>query len=220
MRDGIVAHCGEDFKQTIEPIRYYRDLDTITTRLQSPVTFEGCVVRFSDRIAYLGRDIEDAIIIGLITINDIPTIIRKNLGSTNGEIIDSLVKDVIKTSQGKNLISFSDDKYNLMVQLKEFNYGYIYNHSSIIKNNEIITRLLEQLYFNLIKLFKKGGFEEKFYKSTSLNIMQHFGNFIIKRKHLYEKTDHPERCVVDFIAGMTDSYAYEAAREIIFPTPL
>ncbi len=220
VRDGIVSHCGEDFKKTIKPLPEYRDLKNIHKRQHSSVTFEGCVVRFSDKIAYLGRDIEDAIIIGLITINDIPKIIKDNLGTTNGEIIDTLVKDVIKSSQYQDHISFSDEKYELMVQLKEFNYTYIYNHPLITKNNEIITRLLEQLYINLIKLFRKGGFDKNYYKNISLDIANHFGNFIIKRKHIYEKSPHPQRCVVDFIAGMTDSYAYDAAQEIIFPKPL
>ncbi|MFO7890148.1 MAG: HD domain-containing protein [bacterium] len=220
VRDGIVSHCGEDFRQTLTPDSHYRNLDNIDSRQKSSVTYEGCVVRFSDKIAYLGRDIEDAIIIGLITIDDVPKIIRKNLGSTNGEIIDTLVKDVIKTSQGTNQISFSDKKYELMLQLKEFNYTYIYNNPAIIKNNEIITRLLEQLFLNLIRYFKKGGFDKNYYHNTSLNIARHFGKFILKRKQLYEKSEYPERCVVDFIAGMTDSYAYDAAREIMFPKPL
>jgi len=220
VRDGIVSHCGENFEQTIKPMQDYREVDDIGKRQKSSLTYEGCAVRFSDKIAYLGRDIEDAITIGLITIHDVPKIIRKNLGSTNGEIIDTLVKDVIKASKNEDHICFTDEKYELMVQLKEFNYTYIYHHPSIIKNNEIITRLLEQLYFYLIKTFKKGGFDQNYYHNTSMNLAKHFGNFIIKRKHLYEKSDHPERCVVDFIAGMTDSYAYDAARELMFPKAL
>ena len=61
VRDGIVSHCGEDFKKSIFPHSEYKKLEDIKARMTSPVTYEGCVVRVADIIAYLGRDIEDAI---------------------------------------------------------------------------------------------------------------------------------------------------------------
>jgi dGTPase len=220
VRDGIVSHCGEEFQQSVLPSTEKKDLDLINSRQSSPVTYEGCVVRVADKIAYLGRDIEDAITSGLITVQDIPPNIRKNLGTTNGEIIDTLVMDIVTRSTGKDQITFSDNKFELLCQLKKFNYSRIYNHPLLIKSDLTIEKLLTLLYEHLLSMYRQYGNDQQAYLATSFRVDRHFWTFISKRKNLYRTEPIPERCVVDFVAGMTDSYCLESANEILFPRPI
>lgn len=220
VRDGIVSHCGENFEQVIRPETVEKDLTAISQRQSAPLTCEGCVVRMSDKIAYLGRDIEDAISAGLITSSDIPRRLRKSLGTTNGEIIDTLVLDVVQASADRDAIALSDEKYGLICQLKDFNYSHIYNSKQLIKSNESITNLISGLFRHLIDEFMNYGFDVKAYTSSEHLMNRHFGQSLKKRIHLYKNNPVPERCVVDFIAGMTDSYALEAASDLLFPKPV
>jgi len=220
VRDGIVSHCGEEFQQSLTPGQEAKDLGAITSRQTTPLTYEACVVRVADKIAYLGRDIEDAITAGLITIRDIPLNLKKNLGTTNGEIIDTLVLDVVKSSVGKEEIAFSDAKYKLLCQLKTFNYDHIYNHPLLLKSDSSIADLLKHLFSHLLNTYQKYGDDANGYQNSSFKVDRHFGQFYLKRKHLYDLEPVSEKCVVDFVAGMTDSYALDSAREILFPQPL
>ncbi len=220
VRDGIVSHCGEAFQPAIAPHDQWKDLETITMRQSAPLTFEGCVVRVADKIAYLGRDIEDAITAGLITIEDVPKRLKQNLGTTNGEIIDTLVMDVVRSSTGRDEIAFSDAKYELICELKDFNYARIYNHPLLLKSDASIAALLQHLFTYLIDLFRRNGSDQAAYMQTTSSVDNQFGRYLGSRLHLYTGEIHPERPVVDFVAGMTDTYALEAAREILFPQPL
>jgi dGTPase len=220
VRDGIVSHCGEDFQKSLKPEREWKDLETLTTRQSGPTTYEGCVVRIADKIAYLGRDIEDAIVAELITIEDIPAKLRKNLGTTNGEIIDTLVLDIVQNSTDKDKISFSESKFSLICELKDFNYQNIYNHPALIENDRSIASLLTNLFSHLVAIYGEYGGEASLYEASSYRVDRHFWNFRNKRRNLYQAETTPERSVVDFIAGMTDSYALECAREILFPHAL
>ncbi|MFC1569058.1 HD domain-containing protein [bacterium] len=220
VRDGIVSHCGEEFQKSIAPDNQKKPLELITTRQSAPLTYEACVVRVADKIAYLGRDIEDAITAGLIHSKDVPDAVRKSLGKTNGEIIDTLVMDVIRSSTQTDAISFSDEKYNLICQLKDFNYNRIYNHEQILKSDKSIHSLLEALYEHLMILYQKSGHDAKIYKMSNYQINRDFGTFLGNRVALYQQENYREKCVSDFVAGMTDSYALESANELLFPRPV
>jgi dGTPase len=216
VRDGIVSHCGEQFQISISPEKKPKILESIESRQTAPLTYEACVVRVADKIAYLGRDIEDAITAGLIQARDVPHRLKKSLGQTNGEIIDTLVMDVIHTSQHTDAISFSEEKYELICQLKDFNYQNIYNHEHILKSDSSIRFLLEHLYTHLIHSFQQCGEDFRLYSQSGYQADNDFGWYYRKRVDLYRDSDR-ERCVSDFVAGMTDSYALESARELLFP---
>lgn len=220
VRDGIVSHCGEAFNKSIAPQKKPKDLESIKSRQSAPLTYEACVVRVSDKIAYLGRDVEDAIAVGLITAGDVPQDLKKNLGTTNGEIIDALVMDVVKSSEGRNEIIFSDDKFELICHLKDFNYARIYNHPILLQSDASITALITHLVDHLIQLYRKLGDNIRAYAHTAYTVDQKFGKYLSQRKHLYQDARHPNRCVIDFVAGMTDSFALEAARQVLFPKSL
>ncbi|MCK5148488.1 phosphohydrolase, partial [bacterium] len=217
VRDGVVSHCGEHFQQTSRPETQEKELTAIKTRQLAPLTYEGCVVRMADKIAYLGRDIEDAISTNLITIKDVPDTIKSNLGSTNGEIIDTLVMDVVNTSIGNDAIAFSDARYSLFCHLKDFNYDHIYNHPSLKRSDKAIDNLIQHLHAHLIGQFKKYGDDAKAYKQSIFQVDYRFWTFYSKRKAHYTDDIQRQRCIIDFMAGMTDPYALEAAEEVIFP---
>jgi len=220
VREGIISHCGEHFQKSIAPQKKEKALDSISVRQEEPLTYEACAVRVADKIAYLGRDIEDAITAGLIKSKDVPDIIRKSLGNTNGEIIDTLVMDVIRQSTGTEAISFSDEKFDLICQMKDFNYERIYNHEQIKKSDVSIRALLETLYGHLIICYKKNKFDLKAYKVSDYQVDRDFSKFLSSRIELYRNELYQERCVADFVAGMTDSYALESANELLFPRPV
>jgi len=220
VRDGIVSHCGEQFQKSIAPQNEEKNLACITARQTAPLTYEACVVRVADKIAYLGRDIEDAITAGLIRPKDVPDAVRKSLGKTNGEIIDTLVMDIIRTSLQTDAISFSEEKFDLICQLKDFNYQRIYNHEQILKSDASIHALIEVLYEHLIAQFNQYGNDILEYKKSTNQVDRDFGIFFGKRTALYQEEPHQERCVSDFVAGMTDSYALESANELLFPKPV
>ena len=113
--DAILCHNGELVMGKYEPKwnktkddflcdyeRTYKDKNTSLQLI--PMTLEGCVVRISDLIAYLGRDIDDAIRMKLLTWEDVPNNITSVLGKSNKEIVNSIVTDVINNSLGKNYI--------------------------------------------------------------------------------------------------------------------
>ena len=229
VKDGIIFHNGESFEKSIKPDQTIKNLDTITDRKHLPTTYEGCIVRFSDKIAYLGRDIEDAIIAGFFSKEDIPDIIKNKIGTSNGEIINHLVLDVIDNSTDDE-ISFSDECYELMLKLKDFNYKYIYDHPRLKEYKIYCKRIIETLFDYLTKLFCQYHWEIDWYlKENNLNIDIFFGNYLKGMKNFYinEKQqnnltegDLCKQIVTDYISGMTDKFAIDCMKEISIPRPI
>ncbi len=160
-----------------------------------PMTLEGCVVRVSDIIAYIGKDIEDAICLGVISKEQIPKSITEVLGVTNREIINTIVSDIIENSKNKPYIKLSDDIYKAIIELKKFNYENIYykaNSKEDIKYYETMFRSLFNKYLNDIE---KNNKQSKIYKTFLYNMTD---------KYLTKTSS--ARKVIDFLAGMTDDY--------------
>lgn len=220
VKDGIICHNGELFEQYLEPDPNVKDLDKVYDRSYYPSSIEGCIVRFSDKIAYLGRDVEDAISAGLIKRTDIPESIRKEIGHRNGEIINTLVIDIINNSIKENKVGFSDDKYDLIVKLKNFNYNQIYEHKKNVKYVGYSKKIVEILFEYILKAYLKNGFDFAAYKNGD-ELERRFGDYLKKVSDFYKKEGtKPERIIVDYIAGMTDSYALECVKKIVIPDPI
>ena len=169
-----------------------------------PMTLEGCVVRISDLIAYIGRDIEDAVRLGVINQNDIPENITKVLGKTNREIVNTIIMDVVNNSIDKDYIKLSDEVYNAIVSLKDFNYKNIYlkaNSKEDIKNYE---KMFNTLFDKYKKDLQKNNFESSVYKQ--------FLNFMNDE---YKKSTSKARIIIDFIAGMTDDFFIKEYKKLI-----
>ena len=202
--DGILCHNGEMIEKRYEP-DYNKTLEQFQEEYSKcwtekgfdkkirAMTLEGCVVRISDVIAYIGRDIEDAIILGYIKRDDLPEEVTRVLGNKNSLIIDRLVKDLIENSYGKDYLEFSDEVFEALKKLLEFNYAYIYRNpkkDEIERRSEKIFELLYEKYMKDLEE-KTGYIYEKYYKEMPES---------------YTKGNSRGKIVVDFIAGMTDNF--------------
>lgn len=229
VKDGIICHNGEKFERSIKPEHKLKDLDVIKDRKILPATYEGCIVRFSDKIAYLGRDIEDAIIAGFINKEDIPMAIRNQIGSSNGEIINYFILDLI-THSTEDEISFSKESHELMIELRNFNYKYIYNHPRMVEYSSYCKRIISTLFESLSELYVKNSWNIEWYlKEDNLDINNSFGNYLSSMKPFYMKEQQQnswsekelcQQIVTDYISGMTDKFAIDCMKDISIPKPI
>lgn len=218
VRDGIVSHCGEKFEQYIVPDQKVKELHKIKDRNSTPSTWEGTVVRIADKIAYLGRDYEDAVKLKIIEPDTLPTTVRNIIGSSNAEIINNLVQDVIKSSNAQTGIGFSDQIYESVCLLKEHNYNYIYKSPLLSEYHTYFERIMKLIYEYLEDIFIKNGFNLELYRKERNLLSVRFGDYVLKMKSFYESMDGGfEQIVCDYLAGMSDNYALDCVNEILQP---
>ena len=210
--DGILCHDGEIHSRFLKPVRD-KDFTVFDHELQtksnapeselSPMTLEGCVVRLCDTIAYIGRDIEDAIELKLIKRSSIPSSCRNVLGDTNGTIVYHLVEDLITSSlasgQGgvlaQDSIGFSPEVSNSLQELKTFNYQNIYMNPAIKMDFPKIRNCYRVLFETYLDQVVKM-------ETTS----QIFREMLDSMDPYYVERHAPAEIARDFIAGMTDDY--------------
>lgn len=214
--DGILAHNGEMLQSEYKPHdktkeEFLEELEKSFTEENSvksiaPMTLEGCVVRISDIIAYIGRDIEDAIVVGSIKRKDIPDEITKALGNNNSTIVDTLIKDIILNSCGKGYISFSKEVYDALMSLKKWNYTHIYNSKEASKNREMLEKYFYKLYYKYLEYLQLNNKEENNSKKRLLE-------FINQRSKEYLKKTSSKRIIIDYMSGQTDSYFLRECEE-------
>ncbi len=104
VRDGILTHTGE----------------------REPTTLEGRIVRLVDRVAYINHDIDDAIRWGLLTPADLPGAEIELLGDTGSKRIDTLVHDLIETSEATGDIRQNEEVGAAMLALRSFMFERVY----------------------------------------------------------------------------------------------
>lgn len=213
--DGILCHNGE-----VHSPGLYPDKDKDFARLEEeikkttedsefpvwPMTIEGCVVRMADTISYIGRDIEDAIRLGLIKRDEIPLDCRRILGETSGTIVYTLVEDLIAGSLKKSHISFSPEVAGALKRLKDFNQEFIYtNPKTKSQTNKV--RLMFGLLFEKYHKDLKAGNEHSVI----------FREFLDGMSPQYPDNNPPAMIIRDFIAGMTDDYFLRQCQENLMP---
>ena len=167
------------------------------------MTLEGCVVRISDLIAYLGRDIDDAIRMNLLKWEDVPENITKVLGSNNSEIVNTIINDIIKNSEGKNYIKLSEDVYKAISDLKDFNYKNIYYKAYTNEERKLLKTMINTLFDTYMEDLKTNNKESNIIKSYLSNMSDDY------------KKNTNERIVIDYIAGMTDDYTLKEYNKIL-----
>ena len=222
VRDGIVCHNGESLSMRIRPTFCVRDLDSISSREGLiPATYEGAVVRFSDSIAYLGRDWEDAERLGILRGKELPEIVAKRLGTTNGQIIDTLVSDIIKGASEEEGIGFSEPVYEAVVEFSRFNTENIYRSEILNGYTRYFTRLLKLVTEYLEELYQSYGLDGKGYMAEHNMLAAGFYNHIkdIHQRYI-DKEESDKRIIIDYIAGMTDNFSLDCANEILKPEHL
>ena len=216
VRDGIISHDGEvneivvrpDISKTEKDIQnYMRGKQNGEEVTISPSTLEGCLVRITDSISYIGQDFEDAVRIGLVKKNDLPDDIREALGENNSEIINSLVRDVIKHSYGKNEISYSKEVARNVFQLKTFNLKRIYENQSLKKERNKIRKAFFFLFEHFVEDIKGKKNDSIVFQEWIFNRGEDNG-----KKYLNDYS--PQEIVVDYLASMTDRYFLNAYRSL------
>lgn len=221
VKDGIINHNGESFEQYLKPNSIINDMDNIHDRKSVSSSYEGCIVRFSDKIAYLGRDIEDALVADIINLKDVPEKIRNDVGETNGQIIDILVRDIIEQSKDSDTIGFSDELFETLKILKNFNYRYIYSHPTIMNYRRMGENIIEELFDYLLDTHSNFGENINKYYESNIVLVNRFGRYLERMKDFYHKDGNvPKTIVCDYIAGMTDNFALDAIKQIKIPEPL
>ena len=213
--DGILCHDGEIHSQSLAPKRE-KNFETLMVEIGEkaedpsvdiwPMTLEGCVVRMADTISYIGRDIEDAIRLGLIARQDIPGDCRRVLGDTNGTIVYTLVEDLVLNSLNREDLNFSNDVGSALKKLKEFNERYIYQDSRVKGQTAKIKLMFELLFEKYLEDLKTGNENSAIYKG-----------FLEGMSPKYVEKTPPAAIVRDAIAGMTDEYFLGQCRKNFFP---
>lgn len=215
--DGILCHCGEkafteykpaeissftDFNELVE--QCYTEKDFI--KKLHPSTLEGCVVRISDMIAYIGKDRQDAAktkIEGCCT--------KYPLGTSNPEIITTIITDIIYNSLDKPYLSLSSDIFNGITEMLEDNNSVIYQSKEVTKPYyQIIRPMMGLMYERFLDELNK--------KQHNSLIYQHYlngsvvGNYYrhSKKRYIQLNIHDPNDIVADFIASMTDDYFIDA----------
>ena len=202
--DGIMCHNGEILSNKYVPekktkeefLREFNDSYTNykETKTHAPMTLEGCVVRISDIIGYIGRDIEDAIILGKIKREEVPTEISSVLGTTNKDIVNTIILDIVENSMNKPYIKMSEGVYNALFNLKKFNYENIYKKSLTSEEKEYYRTGMNKLFTEYLEAINKED------KTSPIYTI-----FLNNQNERYLKETPNKRKVIDFLAGMTDA---------------
>lgn len=202
--DGIVCHDGEVHNQLLKPEwqKSFPDFeDTMQAKKQdpslqlTPMTLEGCVVRMADTISYIGRDIDDAIRLGMLERSELPEDVVRVLGMTNGTMVYNLVTDIIRNSYRQPYVTFSPEVSRALKSLKGFNMDRIYMNPEIKKHSQKIKLLFELLFNRYLNDIETGREDSVI-----------FSGFLKDMDDQYLRDHSPAEVVRDFIAGMTDKY--------------
>lgn len=203
--DAILCHNGEMIQNIYHPQNKTKEMflteynesyknKEILKKIK-PMTLEGCVVRISDVVAYIGKDIEDAIRLNIIKKETIPQNIISTLGETNSEIVNTIVNDIIQNSLNKNYIKLSKKVFNALHELIEFNYKNIYQKANTQKE-------LEEYKLKFNRLFDLY-LEHVTQKKTNEDI---YTLYLNDMNNSYIKNNTPQRIAIDYLAGMTDNF--------------
>jgi dGTPase len=228
VRDGIVTHCGEIENKQLKPRNEKIDLESINDpTLTAPFTYEGCVVKASDIIAYIGRDIEDALRLRVISTEEV----RQRLDMNNTTIIYNLTTDLCLNSDAEKGICFSDEGFELLKKIKDFNYECIYG-TSRLRIYEQKAKLIIDSLFSVLMSFYEGKESAENMKTKYALIYPELVNSFSERLNKYSfMQDRPSKLiniplydldkkedyiqsVIDFISSMTDNYANKLFDEI------
>lgn len=238
VRDGIISHCGEVSENSLKPRTEYINLSDYKYPNQfAPYTWEACVVKLSDKISYIGRDIEDAITLGILDnhLDELYKLLDSKYTKdkiNNTIIINYLITDLCENSSPEKGLCFSQDAFNLINKINEFNYKYIYNCQRIQPSNRYFNIVLTEIYSLLKSTFEQdhtlenvenlNKFYPKLYKNF-LSFLNHYfdlgnrENLKLKNQIVFNLNNEKEfyKAIIYFISGMTDNFAIEIYNEII-----
>lgn len=233
VRDGIISHCGETNQNSLFPREKNIDLQKEYTKPNQymPYTWEGCVVKISDKISYIGRDIQDAITLGVLNntkLKELSEILEKSKKEeiNNTVIINELISDLCKNSNPQIGLNFSKEGNEMIERIKEFNYKNIYLAERLQIPKKYFSLMINEIY-NLLKEQYEGGKTKENLENMKKNYPDLANNFLdwiknywdleqnradkIKNKIVYKMNDEKQyyKAIVHYISGMTDRYIME-----------
>lgn len=240
VRDGIVCHTGEAEYRPLRPREELGDLENVAgdelAGSAEPATWEACVVKISDKIAYLGRDIEDAKALGFLDTAELAELKEMARQSGNGAInttviMHELIADICRSSDPDAGIRLSDKGAENMSALMEFNYSHIYNDSRLRPYSRFAHSVIAEIY-NMLIQFYEGRETIDALRAVRSDYPVVVGEFIgslrrlgaidspveYRNNKIYGTLETQEtymRAIVDFISGMTDRYAVRAYEELL-----
>ncbi len=159
-------------------------------------TLEGRIIKYADRIAYINHDIDDAVRAGIMSVDDIPEEILKVVGRGHSERINTMVKSVIDASTDEPDITMTAEVGEAMNELRNFLFEAVY-FNPVAKGEEKKAKVMLRELFAYYKAHPEE-MPEFYYKNT--------------------ENESVERCVCDFISGMTDRYAIDSFKKIFIPS--
>ncbi len=235
VRDGIISHCGEIDENALRPRDEYINLSEYKYPNQyAPYTWEACVVKVSDKISYIGRDIEDAIKVGILDkhLSELYKILKNNPDEAinNTIIMNNLIKDLCENSSPENGLCFSQKMFDLMNELKKFNYEYIYLSDRLRPSSRYFDLVLNEIYNTLKNTYDRENTLNKISKMKKFypDILNNFEEWLSKywtyeRKEnsknevLFNIADEKDytKAIIYYISGMTDNFAIEMYNKII-----
>ena len=211
--NGIATHNGElelaEYRPV--PIKDFAEFDKIMEQCAldkgyadkiMPSTLEGAVVRISDIIAYLGKDRQDAILVGAATADDFA---NSSLGTVNAEIVNNLIVNVIENSYGKPYIKLDDAHFQALRQAKAENYDKIYNRATDYTGlRGSVESMMSEVYGQLLSDVQQNCRTSPVFTHHVAQVERIWGAHAAE----YAKTE-ANQLVVDYIASMTDDYFIE-----------
>ena len=233
VRDGIISHCGETNNNVLLPRKKAIDLEEDYTipNQHMPYTWEGCTVKISDKISYIGRDIQDAITLGILDateLKELSDILEKSKKEeiNNTVIINELIYDLCKNSSPEKGLTFSKAGNEMMNGIKDFNYRHIYLAERLQTPKKYFSLIINQIYDLLKEQYNGEKTKEnlqkmqRFYPELASNFLDWIKNYWnleedrdsrMKNKIVYDMKEEKQysKAIIHYISGMTDHYVME-----------
>ncbi len=229
VRDGIISHCGEIDENRLKPREEFIDLAKYQNPNQfAPYTWEGCVVKIADKISYLGRDIADAITLGILDkdLTELYQVLNCNSDEVinNTNIINDLIYDLCMNSNCEDGLCFSNKMFEMLHQLKKFNYQKIYLSSKVMMSVPYFELIINAIYDLLKESFHNPEKAKKVCPDLVNDFQDWMTNYWNLERNEVNKNDviFDVRCekdyykaIIYYISGMTDNYAIEMYQKMI-----
>jgi dGTPase len=169
----------------------------------SPMTLEGCLVKMCDTVAYLSRDLVDAVSLGIIQKQQIP---ETALGRDNTEIQQRFAESLIDCSRDQPFIAISQEAYDAIKILRQFSFDHIYFEPRLKSESDKIKRCYKLLIDYLLSDASQG---------TNSYLWKHF---LHSKTPAYLESTPLERQVIDYVSGMTDGYFLRTIQKLFVPS--
>lgn len=225
VRDGIISHCGEIDENSLRPREEYINLyDYEYPNQYAPYTWEGCVVKIADKISYLGRDIEDAITLGILDekLEELYKILKQKEVINNTVIINHLIGDLCENSSPEKGLCFSEGTFKMLKEIKEFNYKYIYKAERLKPSARYFNIIINEIYSTIKNNYGKKD------KSVNPEVIESFEKWLsnywnLKRNDtnkndvIFDMKNERDfyKAIIYYISGMTDNFAIETYNKIV-----